>query len=87
MVIPFDGRMIAAVLIAAAVILWLFTFLLPVLQGNITLAQFIVATLYKRAQRAMYLAHAADEALVAYSKAKAEDKSCPRSMWMEVCGK
>lgn len=87
MVIPFDGRIIATVILASAVCMWLFFWLSPVPQGHITMAQFIVARLYRRAQRAMYLAHAADEALVAYKEAAATDKSCPRSMWMEVCNK
>jgi hypothetical protein len=87
MVIPFNGQMIGAVAATAAVILWLFFYLSPVLQGAITLPQFIVGRLYRRAQRAMYLAHAADEALVSYKQAEANDKSCPRSMWMEVCGR
>jgi hypothetical protein len=68
-----------------AVILWLFVWLLPVFQKVTTLEQLIVATLFRRAQRAMYIAHAADTALVAYHEAKAADKTCPRSAWLEVC--
>ena len=87
MVIPYNGQMIAAVALTVAVVLWLFNYLLPVLQGNLTLPQFIVGRLYRRAQRAMYMAHAADEALVAYKQAQAADKSCPRAYWMEVCSR
>lgn len=87
MVIPFDGRWILAVLSSAAVILWLFFYLAPWLQGSLTFTQFIVAKLHKRAQRATYLAHAAGQALVSYKQAEADDKTCPRALWMEVCGR
>jgi hypothetical protein len=63
----------------------LFYWLAPWVQGSLTLAQFVVAKLHRRAQRAMYLAHAADTALVAYCEAESADKSCPKSLWMEVC--
>lgn len=70
-----------------AVILWLFVGLAPWVQGNITFPQLVVGILHKRAQRASYLAHGADAGLLAYKTMKAEDRSCPKSLWMEVCGK
>jgi membrane protein implicated in regulation of membrane protease activity len=83
--IPFNGFWIAFVGLSAGAILWLFLRLAPWIQGDISLAQLVVAWLHKRAQRAMYLEHAADEAVVAYSTAKHNDRSCPRALWMEVC--
>ena len=55
--------------------------------GYVTLGQFIVAKLHKRAQRATYLAAAADQALVTYKQAERDDKTCPRALWMEACGR
>lgn len=83
-----DGGMkIAMVAIGAAAGVRLFFWLAPVLQGEVSAAQFVVARLHRRAQRATYLAYAADQFVVAYRQAKADDKSLPRSAWMEVGAK
>jgi hypothetical protein len=79
-----DQMVIAFGVTAVAVILWLFLWLHPVLQGKMSLAQFVVVKLFALAQGVTYVAHAADQALVAYRTAAASDRSCPQSLWMEA---
>lgn len=80
MVNPFDGLVLAQLLGGAAVLGAAFWYFLPVLQGQLTLAQFIVMRLHRRAQRAKWTAHAADQALVAYADIKAKDNTRPVSV-------
>lgn len=85
--VEFNGAAVGAIVLGGAIALRFFFFLSPVIQGNVTMAQLIVAALHKRAQRATYLAHAADTAVTVYCTERSEDRSCPKSLWMEVCGK
>lgn len=65
-----------------AVILWLFVWSWKVWAGKVSLAQFTVVKLFALAQFCTYVAHAADQGLVAYRTAASCDRSCPESLWM-----
>jgi len=80
-----DWFIASAAIAVLAVILY--AYFRPYICGYVTFGQFIVAKLHKRAQRATYLAVAADQALVTYKQAERDDKTCPRALWMEACGR